>query len=202
MVSDFDALDSLGVSPNITYSLRMNSSDTMTSTPHNLFTGLDCTPGKAFIDVTTAPFRQLAKVTAMFERHARKIRFNQSFSCPQSGYAVTQPPALTSLRRPQHEQKVAVACAMTQRQAHQQRLKNSMSIIERDYPRIHAAIESLWGQPQCSAYIQRLILSGGDGMGNHRVGFKLGTVAALMLLDELHHTQFSPQAAGDASAKP
>ena len=77
-----------------------------------------------------------------------------------------------------------------------------MGIVGRDYPRIHTTIESLWGQPESSTYIQNQILSGGDGMGNSRVGFKLGTVAALMLLDELHDTQFGKKAVEHIPRKP
>lgn len=202
MVSDFGVLAGLGGSSNLTYSLCIDSSRTMTSAFHSFFGGLDSTPGKAFIDLTAAPLRQLAKGAAALERHGRKIRADRPSSRQQPSYAVTQPPPLTPLLTPRHEQKVPAAPVLTEEQTYQQRLQNSMGIVGRDYPRIHTTIESLWGQPECSTYIQNLILSGGDGMGNSRVGFKLGTVAALMLLDELHDTQFGKKAVEHIPRKP
>ena len=64
MVSDFGVLAGLGGSSNLTYSLCIDSSRTMTSAFHSFFGGLDSTPGKAFIDLTAAPVRLLAKGAA------------------------------------------------------------------------------------------------------------------------------------------
>ena len=162
----------------------------MTTAFGSFFGGLDTTPGKAFIDLTAAPLRRLGKGVIAMERQARKIRIDRASAPAQPLYAVTQPPPLTPLFEVTAEQKKSLGPAMTEQQEFQRRLQNSMGIISRDYPRIHETIQSMWGHPECSPYIQNLILSGGDGMGNSRVGFKLGTVAALMLLDELHDTQF------------
>lgn len=162
----------------------------MTTAFGSFFGGLDTTPGMAFIDLAAAPLRRLGKGLIAMERQARKIRIDRASAPPQPLYAVTQPPPLTPLFEAPAEQKNSPAPAMTEQQDFQQRFQNSMGIISRDYPRIHDTIRLMWGHAECSPYIQNLILSGGDGMGNSRVGFKMGTVAALMLLDELHDTQF------------
>ena len=191
MVSDFAWSCDLGPSPNLAYSSCIDSNSTMTTAFGSFFGGLDTTPGMAFIDLAAAPLRRLGKGVIAMERQARKIRIDRASAPAQPLYAVTQPPPLTPLfEAPAEQKKKSPAPAMTEQQEFQQRFQNSMGIISRDYPRIHETIQSMWGHPECSPYIQNLILSGGDGMGNSRVGFKLGTVAALMLLDELHDTQF------------
>jgi hypothetical protein len=61
-----------------------------------------------------------------------------------------------------------------------------MTTIEAQHPRIAAAIKTFWGHNDCDEYLQLLITSGGDGMGNARVGFKQEILAALISLSSLH----------------
>jgi hypothetical protein len=162
----------------------------MTTTFNSLYGGFDCTPGKAVIDMTTEPLRKLIKNAAALERKAHK-RLAGCHSRPMTAkFVLTQPPPLTRMPEPPVAARPLTEPATPDPQTLEQRFQTSMQIIARDYPRIHGAIASSWGHRECSRYIQNLILSGGDGMGNNRVGFKVGTVAALMLLDELHDTQF------------
>ena len=43
-----------------------------------------------------------------------------------------------------------------------------------------------WGTRDCVEYIQKLVMSGGDGLGKARVGFKPEVVSALLSLATLH----------------
>ena len=75
-------------------------------------------------------------------------------------------------------------------QSWEQRFLTSMQIIDLASPRIHNIIESLWGRTECSQYLQKMILDCCDVAVETRVGFKVETVAAFMLLLELHEVQF------------
>lgn len=65
-------------------------------------------------------------------------------------------------------------------------IDNALGIIERRHARIANAIRMFWGTRDCVEYIQKLIMSGGDGFGHARVGFKPEVVTALMSLATLH----------------
>jgi hypothetical protein len=202
MFFDLPLLCGLGPLLDLIYSSFIDSSCTMTTAFGSFFTGLDCTPGKAFIDLTAGALRRPGKGVVSPDRQARKIRIDRASAPTQPLYAVTQPPPLNPLEVPaKQKQKIASEAAITTHQEFEQRLQNSIGIIGRDYPRIRDTIQAMWGHPECSPYIQNLILCGGDGMGNSRVGFKLGTVAALMLLDELHDTQFGKKFAEHVSVR-
>lgn len=75
-------------------------------------------------------------------------------------------------------------------QSREQRFLASMQIINLASPRIHNIIESLWGRAECSQYLQKMILDCCDVAVEARVGFKVETVTAFMLLLELHEVQF------------
>ena len=72
----------------------------------------------------------------------------------------------------------------------EQRFLTSMQILGRESPRIHHIVESLWGRTECSQYLQKMILDCCDVAVETRVGFKVETVTAFMLLLELHEVQF------------
>jgi len=55
--------------------------------------------------------------------------------------------------------------------------------------RIARAIEMFWGTRDCVEYIQKLVMNGGDGFGNARVGFKPEVVAALLSLSTMHRVE-------------
>ena len=72
----------------------------------------------------------------------------------------------------------------------EQRREDALSIVELHHHRIANTIRTLWGYKECSDYISKLILSGGDGMGHARMGFNQDAADAMMLLADLHDTQF------------
>ena len=65
-------------------------------------------------------------------------------------------------------------------------IDNALAVIERHHERIAKAIRIFWGSRDCVEYIQKLVMSGGDGLGNARIGFKPEVVSALMSLITLH----------------
>ena len=70
----------------------------------------------------------------------------------------------------------------------QVRFDHEMSIISAHHPRIFKAINVFWGHKDCVEYLQKLILSGGDGFGNARIGFKREVLSALINLLALHES--------------
>ncbi len=68
----------------------------------------------------------------------------------------------------------------------QARIDHEMAIIAGHHPRIAKAINVFWGHKGCTEYIEELILNGGDGAGNSRVGFKREVLSALINLSSLH----------------
>ena len=72
----------------------------------------------------------------------------------------------------------------------EQRMDDALFTVELHHLRIATTIRTLWGYKECSDYISKLILSGGDGMGHARMGFNQDAANAMMLLAELHDTQF------------
>lgn len=72
----------------------------------------------------------------------------------------------------------------------EQRKDFALSTVELHHHRIANTIRTLWGYQECSDYISKLILSGGDGMGHARMGFNQDAANAMMLLAEIHDAQF------------
>lgn len=68
----------------------------------------------------------------------------------------------------------------------QAQIEREMAIIYAHNERIAKAITIFWGHRDCVEYLQQLILSGGDGVGRARIGFKVEVVAALINLTALH----------------
>ena len=68
----------------------------------------------------------------------------------------------------------------------QARIDREMAIVNYHHARIGKAIDIFWGHQDCVEYLQKLIMSGGDGFGKARVGFKSEVVAALINLANLH----------------
>jgi hypothetical protein len=68
----------------------------------------------------------------------------------------------------------------------------ALDIVGQHHQRIANTIRTLWGYKECSAYINRLIMAGGDGMGHARVGFNQDAVAAMLALSDIHDAEFGP----------
>jgi hypothetical protein len=72
----------------------------------------------------------------------------------------------------------------------EQRKDDALLTVELHHHRIANTIRTLWGYKECSDYISKLILAGGDGMGHARMGFNQDAANAMMLLAEIHDAQF------------
>jgi hypothetical protein len=72
----------------------------------------------------------------------------------------------------------------------QQRTEDALLTVELHHHRIANTIRTLWGYKECSDYISKLILGGGDGMGHARMGFNQDAANAMMLLADMHDAQF------------
>jgi hypothetical protein len=82
--------------------------------------------------------------------------------------------------------------AALQEKTPEQRKEEAIAVVELRHRRIANTIRTVWGYKECGAYINRLIMSGGDGMGHARIGFNQDTVTAMMALSDLHEAQFGP----------
>ena len=65
-------------------------------------------------------------------------------------------------------------------------IDQAMDIIASHHARLANAINMFWGTRDCVEYIQKLVMSGGDGFGNTRIGFKPEVVSAMLSLISLH----------------
>ena len=74
----------------------------------------------------------------------------------------------------------------------EQRTSAALATVELHHQRIANTIRTLWGYKECSVYINRLIMAGGDGMGHARVGFNQDAVAAMLALSDIHDAEFGP----------
>ena len=68
----------------------------------------------------------------------------------------------------------------------------ALETVELHHKRIANTIRTLWGYKECSVYINKLIMAGGDGMGHARVGFNQEAVEAMLVLSDLHDAEFGP----------
>ena len=74
----------------------------------------------------------------------------------------------------------------------EQRVTQALDVVDQFHPRIATTIRTFWGHKECTAYINKLIMEGDDGMGNARSGFNAQAVQAMMELADLHDTIFGP----------
>lgn len=84
----------------------------------------------------------------------------------------------------------AVESVDPQEKSPEQRKDQALAVVESHHHRIANTIRTLWGYKECSVYIYKLIMNGGDGMGHARVGFNQDAAEAMMELAELHDAQF------------
>jgi hypothetical protein len=73
-----------------------------------------------------------------------------------------------------------------------QRIADALEIVELFHHRVANTIRTLWGYKECSLYINKLIMNGGDGMGHARVGFNAEAAQAMLALADLHDQLFGP----------
>ncbi len=72
---------------------------------------------------------------------------------------------------------------------HQAGVDRALDVIAARHERIANGIKAFWGTSDCVDYMEKLIMSGGDGLGHTRVGFKPEVVTALMSLISLHQNE-------------
>lgn len=72
----------------------------------------------------------------------------------------------------------------------QERRDAALAVIDGHYHRVANTIRTMWGHKECSLYINKLVMSGGDGMGQNRVGFSPEAVEAMLALADLHDAEF------------
>lgn len=72
----------------------------------------------------------------------------------------------------------------------EQRKQDALLIVEKHHKRVANTIRTMWGYRECSLYINKLIMNGGDGMGNSRVGFNQAAADAMMELSDIHDAEF------------
>lgn len=72
----------------------------------------------------------------------------------------------------------------------EQRKTKALDTVDRHHPRIANTLRTLWGYKECGVYINKLIMAGGDGMGQARVGFNQEVVQAMLDLSDLHDSAF------------
>jgi hypothetical protein len=68
----------------------------------------------------------------------------------------------------------------------QAQIDHQMAIVRTHHERIAKAIDVFWGHRDCVEYLQKLIMTGGDGFGNARMGFRSEVMSALLNLVALH----------------
>lgn len=90
------------------------------------------------------------------------------------------------------EDGLPVQAAQLPQLSAEQRKEGALQIVELHHHRIANTIRSLWGHKECSDYISKLIMSGGDGMGHARIGFNQEAALAMMVLSDMHDELFGP----------
>lgn len=83
-----------------------------------------------------------------------------------------------------------------QEKTQEQRKNDALDIVDLHHHRIANTIRTLWGYKECSIYINKLVMAGGDGMGHARIGFNMEAVQAMLALIDLHDAQFGPADTG------
>ena len=71
----------------------------------------------------------------------------------------------------------------------QARIDHQIALIGEHHERIAKSIKMFWGHKDCVEFLEKLVLSGGDGAGKTRIGFKLEVVEALINLATLHEVK-------------
>lgn len=75
----------------------------------------------------------------------------------------------------------------------------ALAVVAQHHVRVAHTIKALWGAPECSEYINKLIMNGYDDQGHARMGFNQSAVEAMLALDDLHEKQFPSKSVHTAS---
>ena len=79
----------------------------------------------------------------------------------------------------------------------EQRKEDALARVDLHHHRIANTIRSMWGYKECGMYLNKLIMDGGDGMGQNRIGFNQEAVEAMLILLDLHEKAFGPAVSGE-----
>jgi hypothetical protein len=71
-----------------------------------------------------------------------------------------------------------------------QRADEALQMVELHHHRIASTIRTLWGRKECTEYISKLIMDGGDNHGKARIGFNQDAAAAMMVMSDVHDELF------------
>lgn len=71
-----------------------------------------------------------------------------------------------------------------------QRREIALQTVELHHARIAKSIRTLWGYKECSDYVSRLIMDGGDNNAHKRMGFNPEVADAILVLSDLHDAEF------------
>jgi len=159
------------------------------TTAFNSYSGeLVCTPGPAFIDSSAATISLFAGEGSRSGWDAQIQPEELAADHANQSFVETCPPPLTPIDGVAPVVRAPIATQTPLPQTVGERFKRAMGVVQSDFPRIHDAIKTMWGTKHCTKYLQTLILNGGSGddKKNTRVGFKVDTFTALMMLYEMH----------------
>lgn len=68
----------------------------------------------------------------------------------------------------------------------QGRIDRQIALIDQHHAHIAKGLRLIWGHKECVEYMNKLVISGGDGAGKTRIGFRDEVLSALMDLNSLH----------------
>lgn len=95
-------------------------------------------------------------------------------------------PEITPYIEPEEETPEPVRTTPLHELSKQQRIDRQIALIEQYHAHIAKGLKLMWGYKECVEYMEKLVLSGGDGVGKSRIGFRVEVLSALMDLTSLH----------------
>ena len=107
------------------------------------------------------------------------------FTAPQSGTAPLAE-SLEPLPRDFDVDNAVTQPMSLEEKTIDQRKDDALNVVEMHHQRIANTIRTLWGYKECSVYINKLIMNGGDGMGHARVGFNQSAAESMLVLADIH----------------
>lgn len=99
---------------------------------------------------------------------------------------LTDFPELTPLVETEEEAPQPVRETPLHELSKQQRIDRLIARIDQYHPHIAKGLRLMWGYKECVEYMEKLVVSGGDGVGKNRIGFRVEVLSALMDLISLH----------------
>lgn len=68
--------------------------------------------------------------------------------------------------------------------------EGALEVIHKHHATVAQAIRAFWGHPECSAYIETLLLSGTNAQQQNRCGFSREVAACMLQLVSIHDQLF------------